>query len=89
MLEERETAAEDQGYRLNTDRMTRPLFQRPRDYPTSASYENLWDKGLVRLTFRRGMLAGLDYIMDEALAEDHIKHGRAVKSENQRRVRQV
>jgi hypothetical protein len=89
--EERETAAQDQGhrYKLNTSEKYKPLFQKPKEYPTSAEYESLWDKGLVRIMFKRGHIGGFEYVMRADIAEEHIKMGRAVSSDNQRRVRQA
>ncbi|MBE3145140.1 MAG: hypothetical protein IMZ61_14665 [Planctomycetes bacterium] len=89
--EERETAAQDQGYRIQRNGLEkhRPLFQKQNEMPTSCDFEELSDLGLVRIEFLRGYKAGHTSIVNEALAEDRIKHRWAVRSENQTRVIQT
>lgn len=93
MDEERETAAEDQGYRQSIpsgrERIARPICQKPKSMPTNVQYENLLDKGLMRVMFNRGSLTGYEYVLTLDNAMHKVKHGWAVKSENQRRVRQA
>jgi hypothetical protein len=41
----------------------------------------------MRVTYLRGSLKGLEYVLFEDNANHKIKHGWAIKSENQRRIK--
>lgn len=90
MDEERETAAEDQGYRIprNGRERHRPLFPKSKEPQTSDAYEPL-PEGMIRVKFLRGYMAGHEAVLRWDFAEGRIKHGWAVKSDNQRRERQL
>ena len=91
MEEDRETPAQDQGYRLhhqNTPGSLRPLFPKRSVNATSSSYERL-PAGLVKVDFVRGEMTGRACVVRDDIAADLIRRGIATKSESQVRIRQT
>lgn len=82
--EERETAAEDQGYRqpLPSGRAPGPLFPRNRSLKTYDESQKL-RAGLVRIEYLGGWLGGKIMVIREDIGKVLIKQRRAVKSDNQ------